>query len=169
MAIVTSNAAPEIVMQNLQMQIPLGKQTFTEELLVGEIADIKIEHKAYVGSTKQIIELPKGQGTMFLFVSGTGILSADSMTHNITPESMAVPINNIRHVQLEIGEGEILHFLQFTKKMSPQDIEDLKHFPEENKYNLFFTRFEDCEPYTEKIKSPNTISRTVYCFGRICL
>jgi len=40
-------------------------------------------------------------------------------------------------------------------------MEDLNNFPKENKYKLFFTRFEDCEPYTEKIKSPNTISRTV--------
>jgi len=160
MAILSSNS-PKIVVENLQMQIPQDKQTFIEELLIGEIADIKIEHKAYVGPTEQIIDLLDGYITMFLFVSGNGTLSVDSITHKLTPESMAIPMNNIRRVQLEIRADEALHFLQFNKKMSPQDIEDLKHFPKENKYKLFFTRFEDCEPYTEKIKSPNTISRTV--------
>jgi quercetin dioxygenase-like cupin family protein len=40
-------------------------------------------------------------------------------------------------------------------------MKDLKNFPAENKYSIFFRKFSDCEPYTEKIKSPNTVSRTV--------
>lgn len=155
------SSSPEIVIQNLQMQIPSGMQTFTEELLVGEIADTKIEHMAYVGPAEQTITLSDGNATMFLFVSGNGTLHADSMTYGLVPESIAIPMNEISRVQFEVPVGEELHFLQFTKKLSSQDIEDLKNFPEENKYNLFFTRFADCEPYTEKIKSPNTISRTV--------
>lgn len=50
-----SLASPKNVVQNLQMQIPLGKQILTEELLVGEIVDLKIEHLAYVGPIKQTI------------------------------------------------------------------------------------------------------------------
>ena len=157
----TNTNTPKIVVQNLLMQIPAGKQIFTEELLVDEIADLKIEHLAYSGPTKQTVHLLDGHVTMFLFVSGKGTLHADSIKHQLTPESMAIPMDEIRRVDLEVAEGEALHFLQFTKKMSPQDIEDLKHLPKENKHQLFFTRFEDCEPYTEKIKSPNTISRTV--------
>jgi hypothetical protein len=45
--------------------------------------------------------------------------------------------------------------------LSGQDMEDLSGFPAENRVGLFYTRFVDCEPYTEKIKSPNTVSRTV--------
>ncbi|WP_277483510.1 hypothetical protein [Catalinimonas alkaloidigena] len=143
------------------MQIPSGSQTFTEELLVDEIADTKIEHLAYVGPNEQTVTLSDGYVSMFLFVSGHGSIYADSVTHKLTPESIAIPMNEISRVQFEVPEGEELHFLRFTKKLSAQDLEDLKSFPEENKYKLFFTRFEDCEPYTEKIKSPNTISRTV--------
>ena len=70
-------------------------------------------------------------------------------------------MNGISSVKFEVPVGEELHFLQFSKKLSSQDLEDMKNFPLENKYNLYFARFADCEPYTEKIKSPNTVSRTV--------
>ena len=153
--------SPEIVVQNLQMKIPAGRQTFKEELLVDEIADLTIEHLAYRGPIKQTIQLVDEHISMFLIVSGAGTLHTDSLTQNLTPESIAIPANEISHIQLEVKEGEELHILQFIKKMSRQDIEDQKNFPEENKYPLYFTRFEDCEPYTEKIKSPNTVSRTV--------
>ncbi|WP_430935630.1 hypothetical protein [Saccharicrinis sp. 156] len=135
--------------------------TFTEELLIGEIADTKIEHVAYVGPTEQTITLTDKNVTMFLFIKGNGTLHADSMTYGLVPESIAIPFDEISNLQFEVPAGEELHFVRFTKKLSDQDIEDMNNFPEENKYNLFFTRFADCESYTEKIKSPNTISRTV--------
>ena len=155
------SSSPEIVVQNLQMQIPSGTNTYTEELLTGEIADTKIEHIGYLGPTEQTITLMDGNVAMFLFVSGKGTISADSIIQSLTAESIAIPMNEIRQVKFEVPKDEELHFLQFTKKLSPQDIEDLNNFPEENKYDLFFTRFVDSEPYTEKIKSPNTVSRTV--------
>ena len=151
----------EIVVQDLQMQIPSGTNIFTEKLLIGEIVDTKIEHIGYKGPIEQTITLAEGAVNMFLFVSGHGTIHADSLTRSLTPESIAVPMNEIGKVRFEVPEGEELHFLQFTKKLSPQDIEDLKNFPEENKYDLFFTRFVDSQAYTEKIKSPNTVSRTV--------
>jgi hypothetical protein len=153
--------SPEIVVQNLQMQIPANQQAFTEELMAGEIADTKIEHKAYLGPGKKIITTTNDSVTMLLFVSGVGTLYADTIRHNLVPESIAIPMHGINEVSIEVPAGEELHFLQFTKKMSPQDIEDMQNFPEENKYDLYFTRFDDCESYTEKIKSPNTTSRTV--------
>ncbi|MFK7934107.1 MAG: hypothetical protein AB8G22_11410 [Saprospiraceae bacterium] len=156
-----SSNSTEIIVQDLQMQIPAGTQIFTESLLVDEIVDLEIEHLAYADSTEQNIQLSEGKVTMLLFVSGNGTLYANSITQHITPESIAIPLQEIQQVRLEVEEGEILHFLKFTKKMSPQDLEDSKHFPQENKTPLFFTRFADCTPYTEKIKSPNTVSRTV--------
>ena len=152
---------PEIVVQDLQMQIPLGENTFAEELLKGEIAETKIEHIGYLGPVEKMRALKEGHITMFLFVSGEGILYADTIKQNLTPESIAIPMTDISDVRFEVPEGKELHFLQFTKKLSSQDLEDLKNFPEENQYDLFFTRFIDTEPYTEKIKSPNTVSRTV--------
>lgn len=158
---VSCSSPTEIVVQNLQMQIPSGSNSFTEELLPGEIAETKIEHIGYYGPTEQTVKLIDGNTTIFLFVSGNGTIHADSIIRNLTPESIAIPMNEIGQVRFKVPDGEELHFLKFTKKLSPQDVEDLYNFPEENKYALFFTKFTDTEPYTEKIKSPNTVSRTV--------
>lgn len=153
--------SPEIVVQDMQMQIPSGMAVFTEELLHGEIAGTKIEHIAFIGPCEQSIILAEGNVTMLMFVKGNGTLYADTVSYGLVPESIAIPMNKTRRVKIEVSEGEVLHFIQFTKTQSDQDLEDLANFPDENKYDLFFTRFADCEPYTEKIKSPNTVSRTV--------
>lgn len=154
-------SSTEIVVQNLQMQIPEGAKTFSEELLKGEIAETKINHKAFAGPMEQTIDLTTDHVNMFIFLSGNGTIYADTISQRVSPESIAIPMNCNGSIKIKVPEGESLHFIQFTKKLSSQDKEDLKNFPEENKYKLFFTRFIDCEPYTEKIKSPNTTSRTV--------
>ena len=152
---------PEIVVQDLQMQLPPNTRELNEEVLPGEIADTRIEHLAFVGPTEQTVALEEGHVTMLLFLKGTGVLRADSISHDLVPESIAIPMGDLGQVQLSVPAGETLHFLKFTKTLSEQDRDDLAGFPEENRYELYFTRFVDTEPYTEKIKSPNTVSRTV--------
>ncbi|MFY0606530.1 MAG: hypothetical protein JXR10_07440 [Cyclobacteriaceae bacterium] len=142
------------------MGIPAGNQVFVEELIPGEIADTKIQHIAYVGPTEQSLEVPEGSINMMLFVKGRGTLLADT-TYELVPESIAIPFNREQEIRIRVPEGETLHFMKFIKTLTPQDVADLSDYPEESKYDLFFTKFEDCEPYTEKIKSPNTVSRTV--------
>jgi len=142
------------------MQVPSDKQFFYEELLIGEIADTRIEHIAYVGPSVQSVSLSSENVNMFLFIKGKGTLKADTLAFDLVPESIAIPMA-IESINIEVSKGEILHFVQFTKKLSEQDKEDLAAFPDYNKDNIYFTNFIDCEPYTEKIKSPNTVSRTV--------
>lgn len=157
---ISCEKSAEIVVQNMTMQIPAGEDIFTEELLHGEIADTKIEHIAYAGPTIQTINFSKENADMFIFIKGNGTLKTDTSSFNLVAESIAIPMD-FKKVSIEVKKGEELHFLRFSKKMSAQDIEDLEAFPAENKYDIFFTKFSDCEAYTEKIKSPNTVSRTV--------
>lgn len=151
---------PEIIVQEMKMEIPSGQQMLIEEMLPGEIADLNIEHIAIAGPQEKTIQLANENVEMFIFIKGNGTLIADTNLFQLVPESITIPFK-YNSVSINVPEGEELHFVRFSKKLSEQDIEDLKEFPDENKYDLFFTRFEDCEPYTEKIKSPNTISRTV--------
>ncbi len=157
---ISCSKSPEIVVQQMTMQLPSGEQIFMEELLPGEIADTKIEHIAYTGPTLQNLQLSDANVDMFLFMKGKGTLKADTTSFNLVPESIAIPMAQ-KSITIEVPEGEELHFVKFTKKLSEQDMLDMKEFPEENKYDIFFTEFDDCESYTEKIKSPNTVSRTV--------
>lgn len=157
---VSCSKSPEIVVQQVNMEIPSGQQMLVEVMLPGEIADLNIEHIAVAGPQEKTIQLSKENVEMFIFINGNGTLKADTNLYQLVPESIAIPFE-YSSVKINVPEGEELHFVRFSKKLSAQDIEDLKLFPDENKYDIFFTQFEDCEPYTEKIKSPNTISRTV--------
>lgn len=150
-----------IKQQNMKMDLPKGSQTFKEELLKGEIAGTKIDHLAFVGPSKQAITISKDSVSMFFFVKGNAVLKAGEALYNIVPETIAVPFETNDALTISVPEGETLHFVRFTKMYSVQDLEDLKNFPKENKYDIYFTKFSDCTPYTEKIKSPNTVSRTV--------
>lgn len=157
---VSCSEKPEIVVQDLQMDLPTGKSVFSEELLPGEIADTKIEHFAFAGPTNQNLLFSKENVDMLLFIKGSGQLKTETSTYNLVSESIAIPMA-YKSVQIEVPEGHVLHFIRFTKKLSEQDVKDMEAFPAENRYDIYFTKFEDCEPYTEKIKSPNTVSRTV--------
>ncbi|WP_372653373.1 cupin domain-containing protein [Draconibacterium sp.] len=157
---ISCSNTPEIVVQQMKMELPSGKQLFKEELLPGEIADTKIEHIAYVGPTVHKVQLSDENISMFLFVKGNGTLKTDTSSFKLVPESIAIPMT-YKSIKIEVPEGEELHFVRFTKKLSEQDIADLNGFPDDSKYDIYFTEFDDCDPYTEKIKSPNTVSRTV--------
>ena len=160
----STKESTEIVVQNFQMEIPEGANMFSEQLLIGEIAETKIEHIALKGPTLQTLPISKEKVTILIFIRGKGTLLADS-NYELVPESIAVPMYNTTSVRIEVPTGEQLHYLKFTKKLSAQDLEDLAGFSAKNKLDLFVTRFEDCEPYVEKIKSPNTTSRTVLPAG----
>lgn len=157
---ISCTSSKGIVYQNLKMQVAKGSNTFSEKLLVGEIEDTKIEHIAYVGPKQQTINVSKEYVKMFLFIKGNGIFKADTSSFQIVPESMAAPLSGNK-IEIDIAEGDTLHFVSFTKKYTKEDYEDLNTYAQQKRHNVFFTKFSDCIPYTEKIKSPKTVSRTV--------
>lgn len=153
-------SSPEIKVQSMKMKLQNASQRFREELLHGEVADTRIEHISLAGPFSQTFTQSEDSLGMFLFIKGNGTLKADTMTYDIVPETIAIPFS-CGAMTLTVPEGDTIHLVQFTKKISTQDLEDLKDFPAQNKYEIYFTKFSDCVPYTEKIKSPNTVSRTV--------
>jgi quercetin dioxygenase-like cupin family protein len=157
---VSYGKSSDIVVKKMKMQLSAGEKVFVEELLAGEIAETKIEHIAYAGPTVQELELSDSNVDMFVVIKGNGELMVDTMVFDLVPESIAIPMKS-RKVSFDVPDGEVLHFVHFSKKLSEQDFEELEAFQTENYYDVFFTKFSDCEAYTEKIKSPNTVSRTV--------
>jgi quercetin dioxygenase-like cupin family protein len=153
-------SSPAIIVQSMEINTVTGNQTSGEELLPGEIAGTRITHISLTGPLSQTVSLSKDSIRIFLFMKGRGTLRADTASYQVEPETIAVPFT-FGQITLDVAAGEVLHLLQFTKILSAQDIEELKNFPAENKYDIYFKKFSDCEPYTEKIKSPNTVSRTV--------
>lgn len=158
--LISCSKSPEIVVQKCTMQIPEGQQVFSEEMLIGEVAETEIEHIAYVGPISQTVAVEQEYVNMYIFIKGKGTLKADTSQFSLVPESIAIP-SVYDSITFEVPEGEVLHYILFKRFITEEDKEDFKSYPEENRYDMYFTEFADCEPYTEKIKSPNTVSRTV--------
>ena len=150
----------KIQVQNLEMNAGSKMKIFKEELLHGAIAETRIEHITLIGPVSKKLVMPNDSTSILLFIKGNATLKTGKRKYGIVPESIALPFS-YNNITIYVPKEETLHFVVFTKKISEQDKADLKSFPAENRYDIYFTKFSDCEPYTEKIKSPNTVSRTV--------
>jgi mannose-6-phosphate isomerase-like protein (cupin superfamily) len=156
----SDTSGAEIRLQQLTMKLSHKSQVFSEALLPGEIADIEVNHIILAGPFSQVETLSKTQDAIFIFIKGPGILKAGDRTYNINPECIALP-TSYSSIRINVAEGDTLHYVKIEKKLSPQDLEDIKALPSENRNGIYFAKFDDCKAYTEKIKSPNTVSRTV--------
>ncbi|MFR9515370.1 MAG: hypothetical protein SNH64_08575, partial [Rikenellaceae bacterium] len=151
---------PDIVVESMTMDFPASQSVFVEELMPGEVIDTKITHRAFRGPDTYTLAMPKDSVNMYVFVKGNATLVAGEKNFDVVPESIAIPID-YSEVDLVIEEGEVVHLLQFSKLITADDKEQIKGFPEENIYDIYFAAFIDCDAYVEPIKSPNTVSRTV--------
>jgi quercetin dioxygenase-like cupin family protein len=155
----TLNSA-EIKIQNLIMKVPPESQHFSEILLQGEIAETEVKHIIIAGPLSYTETSSKTHDIIFLFIKGDGVLETDNEKFEIEPESIAFQASD-DIIKLNVADGDTLHYLKISKTLSPKDLEAIKEFPEQNRNTIYFMKYTDCKAYTEKIKSPNTVSRTV--------
>ena len=150
----------EIPIINLKTQLPKSQQQYSESILENEIKGIHVEHVA-ITSENEIVDYSKeGYKTIYLFVKGMGNVIAANTNYEIIPETILLP-NSVKSITIKTGKDNALHYLKISSKLTAQDLLDLKEFPAENTQNVYYAKFEDCQSYTEPIKSPNTISRTI--------
>ena len=98
--------------------------------------------------------------TIFLFVKGKGnVIAADSV-YEIVPETILLP-QALKNISINAAKNDTLHYLRITSLLTEQDRLDLADFPDENTKHVYYAKFTDCKSYTEPIKSPNTVSRTI--------
>ncbi|MFA7229348.1 MAG: hypothetical protein WC061_09965 [Melioribacteraceae bacterium] len=150
----------DIRVQNLKMRLAPDSRIFTEALLTGEIRDTDVEHVILSGPFSRSESISKMNDIIFIFIKGRGTLRAGKKDYSIEPESIAFA-PSLKRVTVLAAKGDTVHYLKITKKLSNQDLTDIKSFPAGNRQAVYFTTFNECKAYTEKIKSPNTVSRTV--------
>jgi quercetin dioxygenase-like cupin family protein len=155
-----ASSATEIRLQNLDMKSPTAGEVHREKLLPGEVAGVEAEHVSLAGPISRAESLAKGFDTVFLFIKGRGSLRAGGEAHNIEPETIALPIS-LANIAIEVAEGDTLHYVRILKHLSAQDLQDMRKFSSRKRGGIYFKKFSDCEAYTEAIKSPKTVSRTV--------
>jgi len=152
--------APGIPIENLKMKLSENEQHYTTTILKKEITGINVEHIALT-SNKELNDIFKEDyKTIFLFITGKGnVVTADS-TYEIVPETILLP-QDLKNMTIKAEENETLHYLRITSLLTEQDRLDLANFPDENTKEVYYAKFIDCKSYTEPIKSPNTVSRTI--------
>lgn len=152
--------AQEIPIENLAMKLQPNTQEYSKSILENEISGIKVTHIALKEGITIEENLEEAYKFVYLFIKGRGKLVANNQSFDIEPETIFLP-NSIRDISIQTGKKATLHFLKISTKLTEQDILDLKEFPKEKTQKIYFSKFTDCEAYTEPIKSPNTISRTI--------
>ncbi len=152
--------AQEIPIEYLNMNLQANKQEYCKTVLENEIGGIKVDHITLTGDVVREEPMEKGYKFIYLFIKGQGSVVANKENYSIVPETIFLP-NSVEIISISVKKNDTLHFLKISSELTEQDIKDLKEFPKGNTQHPYFARFIDCEAYTEPIKSPNTVSRTV--------
>lgn len=155
-----------IPVHNLEMDVELGEREYCKEIMQGEIEGLTIFHKACTSGQTFQLDLKTEQATFILILKGSGVLLSDKSEQHLEAESIVLLPHNSDRATITTADSGAIHFLEFTKKYSSADKENLE-LQEHQSNELYYTRYQDCTPYTEKIKSPNTISRTILPGGMI--
>ncbi|MDA8693090.1 cupin domain-containing protein, partial [Saprospiraceae bacterium] len=150
----------------LKMEFSTEVQNYDEEILHDEIEGLQIFHKVSIGAGNYPLAGKDDHATFLLVLKGTGLLLTNYGEQTLEEESFVLLPKGTQSVSLILTEEQQIHYLVFSKKYSTTDKEILS--TQNYKFDeLYYTRFQDCTPYTEKIKSPNTISRTILPGGII--
>lgn len=152
--------AQEIPIEYLNMNLEKDKQEFSKPVLINEIAGISVEHIALTNGVRRDDLMLDGFKFIYLFIKGQGQVNDGKEVYDIVPETILIP-GLVPSISIESAKNDTLHLLKISSKLTKQDMLDLKEFPKENTEQTYFKRFIDTEAYTEAIKSPNTVSRTV--------
>ncbi|WP_339658528.1 cupin domain-containing protein [uncultured Polaribacter sp.] len=158
--LVTSVYGQEIPIVNLQTQLQENTQQYTSAILENEIQGIYVEHVALTSKNGIVDSFKDGYKTIFLFVKGKGTVVAADSIYDIIPETILLP-QSLKNITINTAKNDTLQYLRISSKLTAQDLLDLNDFPDANTQNVYYAKFIDCKSYTEPIKSPNTVSRTI--------
>lgn len=150
----------DIPIQNLKIQLDKNTQQYTASILENEINGIHVEHLAITGDNTINDRAKENHKLIYLFVKGKGSVVASDSVYEIVPETILLP-NIINDITIKPAKKDTLHYLRISSKLTSQDVLDLKEFPSRNTQKVYVAKFTDCMSYTEPIKSPNTVSRTI--------
>ncbi|EAS19645.1 hypothetical protein FNJ87_15065 [Nonlabens mediterrranea] len=155
-----TSCIPEIPIEYLDTETSESSQPYSKTILDQEIKGIHVEHISITGSQPIIDQSVDGYKYIYLFIKGKGAVTADSKDYEIVPETIFLP-NDIPSIRIQNTVRDTLHYLKISSLLTDQDFKDLKEFPKENTQQVYYAKFTDCKSYTEPIKSPNTVSRTI--------
>jgi hypothetical protein len=147
---------------------PGSKRLVEEEVLAGEIAGLEVLHVAIPAGRSFRISSAKGKGRVVIVLSGTGSLESGPWRQDLREVALAVPR---RSQWLQLSAQTSVHIIELLVTFSEAD-EDEKDFRRFSAAYPFFLPYSQCTTYSEKIKSPKTVNRTLLpenTFPRLCI
>ncbi len=150
----------EIPLVTLNTKIGEKSGHYSKSILENEIDDIHVEHVATTNRNTIVDTATEGYKTIYLFIKGKGDVVAGDTHYEIVPETIFLP-NAVENITIKAAGDNTLHYLKISRKLSSQDTIDLQALPAENTRNVYYAKFSDCQSYSETIKSPSTVSRTI--------
>lgn len=150
----------EIPIVRLKTQLPEGAHPYSKPVLENEISGVNIKHVVIKGGQTITDYSTAGYKTIYLFIKGTGNVTAEKVNYEVVPETIFLP-NAIEEVTMKAADSDTLHYVKISCELTAQDRIELKNLPAENTQQVYYAKFSDCKSYVEPIKSPNTVSRTI--------
>ena len=151
----------EIKVEHLDIELMENAKECSKTLMINEIDGISVTQISLASGEIRKETQEDGYRNIYLFIKGNGNVVVNNEKFDISSETVLVQ-NTIKNMDIHAEKNDTLHFLKISSKLTQQDKLDLKEFPTENTQEIYFKKFTDCEAYTEPIKSPNTISRTIF-------
>lgn len=158
---ISASFSQEIQKENLAVNLPVNSKEYQKSILENEIPGVTVTQISITGDVAKNELQDPDYRDIYLFVKGNGKVRANKKTYDIVPETVLVQ-NDIKRISIIAAKNDTLHFFKISSKLTEQDKLDLKEFPKENTQEIYYKKFTDCEAYTEPIKSPNTVSRTIF-------
>ncbi len=151
--------SPKIPIERLSVDETEHTTVYNASILENEIKGIHIQHVILSCDCELKDPSIDGSKSLYLFFKGEGTIIADGNNYDALAESIFLP-NSLKQITITT-KNDRLHYLKITSRLSPEDLLDLKEFPTAHTQQVYYKKFADCQSYTEPIKSPNTISRTI--------
>ncbi len=136
-----------------------ASQVDIKPLMEGEILGVEVHHIAVGGPLAHEEVSAADVAVVWLVVDGRGTLSTRDQEVFVDGESIARAPQGWDW-QIRAEPGSTLHLLRIRQQLTPDDLAEIPKHPELQQAS-YVKRFQDCEPYSEAIKSPKTISRTL--------
>jgi quercetin dioxygenase-like cupin family protein len=128
-------------------------------LLVGEVPGVAADLVTIGGPAQFRDSGDLNHEVVWLFIGGPAALHTRNLDYKLTEETIArAPLGWAWSIEVEAGQT--LRAIRIRKELSVGDRGELAKFAENNAAP-WIRRFLDCPSYTEAIKSPGTVSRTL--------
>jgi hypothetical protein len=151
--------AADIHLENLNPASPVQGTVSVREVLSGVIPGVTTDAILIAGPVKYTEEANNNQEVVWLFLSGSALLITNGQTFTVRDETIAhAPLG--WQSEIEVAKGDTLLAVRIRKLLSDEDKADLRTFAQNNN-SPYIRRFNECEPYSEVIKSAKTVSRTL--------